>query len=80
MDNAPTQTFDNGPAAGYVANFSDIRNIEVVWSESVLADTIVTITPKEGEQFELWLSAEGGGDRIFYDAMTKIWKRSQREG
>jgi hypothetical protein len=56
------------------AAYGDIEDIDVVWATSLLEDTVVTISTKEGDEFELWLSEESGGDKKFVAELKRLWK------
>ncbi|MEM6513523.1 MAG: hypothetical protein AAF660_10960 [Pseudomonadota bacterium] len=58
----------------FFAAYEDIQDIDVIWSQSFMEDTIATVTSDDGSQFEVWLSAEQDGDRQFVDGMTAIWR------
>jgi hypothetical protein len=68
---------DTGETYLDYVEFSRISDIDVVWSESWLDVTIVTITTDEDYQFTLWLSAEEGGDRMFVNQMNNVWYLSR---
>jgi len=54
--------------------YEEIEDVSVVWAETFLDDTVVTITDFDENQFELWISSESGGDKIFVDELMKRWK------
>jgi hypothetical protein len=64
---------DTGETYLDYVEFSRISDIEVIWSESWMDMTIVTITTDDDYEFTLWLSAEEGGDKKFIKQMKNIW-------
>jgi hypothetical protein len=70
--------FETGETTIYYARYEDIEDISVSISDSIFEDTVVTVTATDGTQFELWLSAEGGGDQKFIDAMKVHWNKVRR--
>lgn len=68
---------DTGETILDYASYSDISDIDAAWAETFLDMTVVTITTNDDYQIELWLSSEGGGDRMFVKAMTENWNRSR---
>ena len=56
------------------AAYEDIADIEVQWG-SGLQPTVVSVFQNNGDQFELWLSTEGGGDRRFVEEMNRLWSQ-----
>jgi len=59
------------------AAYPEIEDIDVNWSDSVMADTIVTIVTSDEGSFEVWLSPEAGGDRVFVDGMMALWRENR---
>ncbi|MGB5411773.1 MAG: hypothetical protein WBN09_09615 [Woeseiaceae bacterium] len=60
------------------AAYENIQDIEVQWSESFFEDTVVTVIDRDGFEFDLWLSAENGGDRKFVDALNARWRAATK--
>ena len=56
------------------AAYEDIADINVVWATSPLEHTVVTISTKECDEFELWLSEGSGGDKKFVAELKRLWK------
>lgn len=54
--------------------YEDIERFDISWSGSWLEDTIVTVTNTDGDVFEIWLSEESEGDKIFIEEMDRLWK------
>ena len=67
---------DDGETYMDFAAYENIDDIEVQWSESFLEDTIVTVTDRDGFEFELWLSPENGGDHTFVNALKERWHQA----
>ena len=72
-----SQDLDTGEIYLDYVEFSRIDDIDVVWAETWLDITIVTITTDDDYEFELWLSAEAEGDRKFVTELKKRWNRSR---
>ena len=72
-----SRDIDSGEIYLDYVEFSRISDIDVVWSESWMDMTIVTITTDDDYQFTLWLSAEEGGDRKFVNQMKNVWHLSR---
>lgn len=56
--------------------FDDIRDLEVEFDDSFLADSTVWITRSDGSTVSFPLSSERGGDKRFYEALEVRWKES----
>jgi len=72
-----SQDVDTGEIYLDYVEFSRISDIDVVWSESWMDMTIVTVTTDDDYQFTLWLSAEEGGDKKFVKQMKNVWHLSR---
>jgi hypothetical protein len=71
------QDLNTGETYVDYVSFSDISDIDVVWAETFLDVTVVTVSTNNDHQIELWLSSESKGDRKFVDAMNENWRKSQ---
>ena len=58
------------------AAYEEIADIQVQWGEG-LEPTVVTVWQIDGGRFDLWLSTEGGGDRMFVEEMSRQWNQRQ---
>ena len=63
----------------YVASseYAEVSDFEVAYSTSVLADTVVTITPSSGDEFVLIVSTEDGRDRDFVREFRRRMRQSK---
>ncbi len=52
--------------------YDGIREVEVVWSESALEETVVTVSTVDERVFSLVLSAEDGRDREFVEKLDSL--------
>ena len=59
------------------ASYEEIADINIVWSDSFVEDTIATITINDDYQFEVWLSPENEGDQKFVNAMRRNWNNAK---
>ncbi|MEM1222502.1 MAG: hypothetical protein AAGH40_07035, partial [Verrucomicrobiota bacterium] len=55
------------------ASYGEIEDIHVTYSDSLLEDTIATITTKDGQFFDLYISNEAERDHLFVDKMMECW-------
>ena len=53
------------------AAYTEVLEVEVEYSESVLDDTLVTVVTEEGEEFILIVSPEDGRDREFVSELER---------
>lgn len=74
------QNAEDGEIYMAYAAYEDIENISVYWGEYWVDDTVVTISPFEEEPFEIWLSQESGGDRLFVSELNRLWRESGGRG
>ncbi|WP_164503523.1 DUF3857 domain-containing transglutaminase family protein [Pleionea sediminis] len=58
------------------AKFSDIKNMNVQYSNSGLMATVLTITRKDDSEFLLYLSNEAGKDRTFVAELNRLWHQN----
>lgn len=70
---------DNGLLIIEYEKYEEISNIQVLWAERWLDNTVVTILNNEGGSFELWLSAEGNGDRLFVENLKRLWNNKNKK-
>ena len=59
------------------AAYEDIADISVAWATDEFDDTVVTIIDRDGNQFEVWLSAIDRKDRAFVNEMMKRWNAAK---
>ena len=67
---------DKGETYISFAAYEEIDDINVVWAETFLDSTVITVTTVDERVFELWISSESGGDKKFVDTMRKFWNIS----
>ena len=53
------------------AFFDEIESIQENYSKSELDDTVITIVTKSGDEFYIYLSAVGGGDKKFVENLKR---------
>jgi hypothetical protein len=58
----------------YTATYNEISHIEFQKGESSLDDSVIEIYVGGKHRFNLIVSQEEGGDKIFYDALINKWK------
>lgn len=66
----------SGELYGGIAYYKEIDDIKVVYSDSFLDDTIITIIKKDGTRFMLIVPTGEGLDRVFVSNLLKLWKNS----
>jgi len=73
---------DDGIVYSAFAAYEDIEAVDVQWSKSWLEDTVITISDIYGNEFELWVSSESGGDKKFVSELKRLWniKRTTAPG
>lgn len=68
---------EDGESYMAYAAYAEIDDVEVLWAEGLLGLTVVTITTMDELEFELWLSSEGGGDKMLVEKMRQLWKQNR---
>lgn len=66
---------ENGEIEISAARYEDIADVTVAWSNSWLADTVITVKCADDSEFSLLVSRESGGDRKFHAELERQWKR-----
>ncbi len=61
------------------ASYSEISDLEVVWSDSELDDTIVYVTTVDGDTFSLFASPEEEGDHLLVGQIETLRTSSVRD-
>ncbi|WP_148707076.1 hypothetical protein [Marinobacter sp. F3R11] len=64
---------EDGIVYSAFAAYEDIERVDVKWSTSLLEDTVITISDVYGNEFELWVSSESGGDKKFVKELKRLW-------
>lgn len=58
-------------------DYADIASIDPVFGQGSDATTVIRITPKKGEAFDLLVGNEEGGDRAFAKRLLETWNSEQ---
>lgn len=69
---------DTGETHISFATYEEIEDIKVVWAETFIDLTVITVTVVDESVFKLWVSSESGGDKKFVDAMKRFWRLANR--
>ncbi len=59
------------------AELSEVADVDARFEGGFLANSVITITRDDGSQFELLVSNDQAGDRIFYDELIRRWHASR---
>ncbi len=54
--------------------FKKITKLDLVAAQSVLENSVINVFTKDGDELSVYLSAEQGGDQVFYQALQKAIK------
>lgn len=65
---------DDGVVYTAFATYEEIEDVSVDWSDSWLEDTRIRISTGDDLQFELWVSADSGGDKKFVYELKRLWR------
>ncbi|MFT4515982.1 MAG: hypothetical protein ACI91B_004703 [Planctomycetota bacterium] len=67
---------DNAEAVEtYWLDYTQIEDITVVWAESFLDDTVITFVDEDGDEIEIYVSSDDGGDRKYHKQLLKLWRK-----
>ena len=56
------------------ADYAEIESIDPVFAHGPEATSVIRVTPRRGEAFDLLVGNEEGGDRAFAERLHEMWK------
>lgn len=68
---------EDGALQREMADYDEIKDIRVDWSNSYVDNTTVTIVRDDESEFILFVSGVDGRDRLFVNALKQSWKSLQ---